>query len=275
MAEDTSAPAGATTGGESSLSNWAGDYVTQMLGKGQALGSQDYQGYMGPLTAGTSELQDVAFGGIGGLTVPTDQMGAFTPQTFTADTAQQYMNPYLMAGLQPQLDEARRQAEIQRVQDASRLTQAGAYGGPRQAIMEAEGARNLGQNLAAITGQGYSDAYTQAMNQFNVEQGRQQTAQDAANTYGLSALARQSDAGAAQRAIESEGITADRLQFEEERDFPFKQVQYMQSLLSGLPISAQNYSYSKPSFLSETLAGAGGITDLYDILYGKKDKAGA
>ena len=66
MAEDTSAPAGATTGGESSLSNWAGDYVTEMLGKGQALGSQDYQGYMGPLTAGTSELQDVAFGGIGG-----------------------------------------------------------------------------------------------------------------------------------------------------------------------------------------------------------------
>jgi hypothetical protein len=145
MAEDTSAPAGTTTGGESSLSNWAGDYVTEMLGKGQALGNQDYQGYMGPLTAGTSELQNVAFGGIGGLTVPTDQMGAFTPQTFTADTAQQYMNPYLMAGLQPQLDEARRQAEIQRVQDASRLTQAGAYGGPRQAIMEAENARNLSQ----------------------------------------------------------------------------------------------------------------------------------
>ncbi len=271
MAEDTSAPAGATTGGESSLSSWAGDYVTDMLGKGQALGSQDYQAYTGPLTAGTSELQDVAFGGIGGLTVPTGQMGAFTPQTFTADTAQQYMNPYLMAGLQPQLDEARRQAGITAAQNANKF--AGAYGGSAQALFDAEANRNLAQNLSAITGQGYSDAYTQAMNQFNVEQGRQQTAQDAANTYGLNALARQAEAGAAQRGIESEGITADRLQFEEERDFPYKQVQYMQSLLSGLPISAQNYSYSQPSFLSETLAGAGGLTDLYDILYGKKDEA--
>lgn len=271
MAEDTSAPAGSTTGGESSLSSWAGDYVTDMLGKGQALGSQDYQAYTGPLTAGTSELQDVAFGGIGGLTVPTDQMGAFTPQTFTADAAQQYMNPYLMAGLQPQLDEARRQAGITAAQNANKF--AGAYGGSAQALFDAEANRNLAQNLSAITGQGYSDAYTQAMNQFNVEQGRQQTAQDAANTYGLSALARQAEAGATQRGIESEGITADRLQFEEERDFPFKQVQYMQSLLSGLPISAQNYSYSEPSFLSEMLSGAGGIGELYDILYGKKSEA--
>ena len=86
MAEDTSAPAGTTTGGESSLSNWAGDYVTEMLGKGQALGNQDYQGYMGPLTAGTSELQNVAFGGIGGLTLPTDQMG--TAGYHTTDSLQ-------------------------------------------------------------------------------------------------------------------------------------------------------------------------------------------
>ena len=153
MAEDTSAPAGTTTGGESSLSSWAGDYVTDMLGKGQALGSQDYQAYTGPLTAGTSELQDVAFGGIGGLTVPTGQMGAFTPQTFTADTAQQYMNPYLMAGLQPQLDEARRQAGITAAQNANKF--AGAYGGSAQALFDAEANRNLAQNLSAITGQGY------------------------------------------------------------------------------------------------------------------------
>ena len=39
--------------------------------------------------------------------------------------------------------------------------------------------------------------------------------------------------GAVQRGIESEGITADRLQFEEERDFPYKQVQYMQSFCRG------------------------------------------
>ena len=154
----------ATTG---SLSPWAAPYVTEMLGKGQALANQGYQGYTGPLTAGQSAGQQAAFQGVAGLAVPTQQMGAFQPQQFTAQAAQNYMNPYLQAALNPQIEEAWRQAQITRLGDANRLTQAGAYGGSRQAIMESELNRNLGQNVAAITGQGYQDAYTQAMNQFN------------------------------------------------------------------------------------------------------------
>jgi|TARA_A200000159_G_scaffold133386_1_gene131447 hypothetical protein len=275
MAEDTSAPAGTVTGGESSLSTYAGDYVTDMLGRGQALGSQDYQAYTGPLTAGSSELQDAAFSGIGSLTLPTEQMGTagYQPQQFTGANVQQYMNPYIMTALQPQIDEARRQSEIDRLANASRLTQAGAFGGARQAVIDSENQRALQSNLANITGQGYKDAYAQALNQFNTQQDREMTAQDKINLYGTQGLQNLADMGATQRGIESEGITADRLQFEEERDFPFKQVQYMQSLLSGLPLSAQNYSYSEPSFLSEMLSGAGGIGELYDILYGKKSEA--
>jgi hypothetical protein len=262
--------AGAETGRESSLSTWAGDYVTDMLGKGAALGSQDYQGYGGPLTAGTSELQDVSFGAFEGMDIPTDEMGVFTPQTFTADTAQQYMNPYLMAGLQPQLDEVRRQAGITAAQNANKF--AGAYGGSAQALFDAEANRNMAQNLSGITGQGYSDAFDKAMSQFNTEQGREMEAQTAANQYTRNLIGDIAAAGAEQRAIESEGITADRLQFEEERDFPYKQVQYMQSLLQGLPIGAQSYSYAEPSMLSEILGGAGGLQALYNLMYGKEDK---
>ena len=258
---------GQETGRESSLSSWAGDYVTNMLGQGQALGTQDYVGYGGPLTAGASDLQNTAFGGIGGLTIPTEQMGAFTPGTFDAAAAQQYMNPYLSAALQPQIQAAQLAAEKQRLADAGRLTQAGAYGGSRQAIMEAAGNRDLMQNMSNINATGYADAYDKAMAQFNAEQGRQQTAQDATNLYGLSALQKQADMGATQRAIEGEGITEDRLQFEEERDFPYKQVQYMQSLLQGLPIAAQSYSYSQPSELSNILSGAGGIMDFFNLLF--------
>lgn len=262
--------AGQETGRESSLSTWAGDYVTDMLGKGAALGSQDYQGYGGPLTAGTSELQDVSFGAFEGMDIPTDEMGVFTPQTFTADTAQQYMNPYLMAGLQPQLDEVRRQAGITAAQNANKF--AGAYGGSAQALFDAEANRNMAQNLSGITVQGYSDAFDKAMGQFNTEQGREMEAQTAANQYTRDLIGDIAAAGAEQRAIESEGITADRLQFEEERDFPYKQVQYMQSLLQGLPIGAQSYSYAEPSMLSEILGGAGGLQALYNLMYGKEDK---
>ena len=263
------------TGKESGLATYAGDYVTDMLGKGQALGNEAYNAYMGPLTAGESDLQSAAFSGLGSLTLPTDQMGTagYQPQQFTGANVQQYMNPYIMTALQPQIDEARRQSEIDRLANASRLTQAGAFGGARQAVIDSENQRALQSNLANITGQGYKDAYAQALNQFNTQQDREMTAQDKINLYGTQGLQNLADMGATQRGIESEGITADRLQFEEERDFPFKQVQYMQSLLSGLPLAAQNYSYSEPSFLSEMLSGAGGIGELYDILYGKKSEA--
>lgn len=260
---------GQQTGTESSLSNWAGPYVTEMLGRGQALASQPYQAYTGPLTAGQSQLQSQAFQGIAGLTIPTEQMTAFTPQSFTQEgVAQQYMNPYLMAALQPQIDEARRQAEIARVEQAGRLTRAGAYGGGRQAIMESELNRNLLQNLSGITGKGYADAYTQAQQQFNAEQQQRAAAAQQAQQFGLAALQKQADLGAVQRAVEGEGIAADLKQFEQERDYPYKQVQYMQSLLQGLPLAAQSYSYAQPSALSEALSGAGGIQKLYDLIFG-------
>ena len=261
---------GLETGRESALSNYIGPYVTEMLGRGQALASEPYQAYTGPLTAGASNLQTQAFQGLAGLTIPTSSMGAFTPQSFTADQAKNYMNPYLVASLNPQIAEMRRQADITRVADAGRLTKAGAYGGSRQAIMESEGNRALMDKLSGITGAGYKDAYDKAMGQFNIEQGRGQTAQDAVNQYGLAALQKQTDVGGIERGIESEGLTADKTQFETERDYPLKQVQYMQSLLQNLPLATQSYSYNQPSALSQAAEQSGGLMDMYDRLFGGK-----
>lgn len=259
---------GQQTGTESNLSNWAGPYVTEMLGKGQALANQAYQGYGGPLTAGTSALQNQAFQGLAGLTVPTEQMQAFTPQQFSASDAQRLMNPYLSSALQPQIDEARRQANIANLANRTAATRAGAFGGGRGALMESENQRNLLSNLSGITGAGYKQAYDQALQQFNVEQNLNRGAATDAQNYGLAALQKQAELGAAQRGIESEGIAADIKQFEEERDFPYKQVQYQQSLLQGLPVQAQSYTYSQPSALSEFMSGAGGLQKLYNMLFG-------
>ena len=265
MADPIGSPASTTE----SLAGWAAPYVTGMLGKGEALANMPYQAYTGPLTAGQSELQTQAFQGLGALTVPTAQMGGFTPTSFTSGTtAQDFMSPYIGAALEPQIAEAQRQAEIQRVQNASRLGKAGAYGGSRQAIMESEGQRNLLRNLADIYGTGMQQAYTQGMGQFNVEQDRAQQAQDLTNRFGLSALAAQQLGGGLQRDIEQQGIAADYAQFKEERDFPYKQVQYQQSLLQDLPISAREMTYVEPSELSKILGYAGTMAEIYDVLKG-------
>jgi hypothetical protein len=261
---------GSQTGSSESLANWAGPYVTNMLGQGQALANAPYQAYMGPLTAGPSALQESAFStaqGLGSQFQPG--MGTFTPTSFTAEgTAQQYMNPYIQAALQPQLDELRRQTEISRADQAGKLARAGAYGGSRQALADVELTRAMLDKMAGITGKGYADAYTQGQAQFNTEQARQQAAQEAANTMGLAALAREAELGGAQRAIEQEGITADQLQFEKEYREPYKNIQFMSSLLQGLPIAAQSYQYQQPSTFQEILGGAGDISAILKSVLG-------
>lgn len=258
---------GQQTSTESALSTWAGPYVTDMLGKGQALSETPYQAYMGPLTAGSSDLQNQAFQGVAGLTLPST-MGGYTPQSFTnPGIAQQYMNPYLQQSLDPQLAEIRRQSDINRLGYTGKLTRAGAYGGSRQAIMDSENNRNLATQLAATTGQGYNTAYDKAATQFNTEQGFGLQAQGANNQYGLAALGKQAELGGVQRGIEGEGIAADYGQFKEERDFPYKQVQYQQSLLQGMPLATQSYSYQQPSTLANIGGAAGGISGMYDKLF--------
>ena len=296
-------PSGSTN--TQGLADWAAPYITNYLGQAQALSQTPYQVYQGPLTAGQSNLQTQAFQGLGSLTVPSSigdaattaggfatKAGnlAYTPNTtsFDATQAQQYMNPYLQASLDPQLAEARRQAQISNLQNMSKMTQAGAYGGGRQAIMQAEADRNLQQNLANITGQGYNTAYQQAMAQFNADQARKQQAQQFGAQYGLQALqgalggaqaqgslaaqqnqlglanlGAQMQAGTAQRGIESEGVAADIKQIEEARDYPLKMAQYMASLLPNLPLATQG---SQTTTTNTAQNAAGGAATTIDLL---------
>ena len=188
-----------------------------------------------------------------------ENMGAYVPETLDATQIANYMNPYLQSVLDPQLAEARRQAEIDRVNTAGRLTRAGGFGGSRQAVMESEGLRNLADLQSKITGEGYKTAYDKALDAFYKQQDLGRRASQDASQYGFDVLDTQSRAGKTQRGITSEGIEADRQQFEEEKLYPFKMQQFQKSLLSGLPISVQEKTYSQPTEGQEL---AGIVSDL-------------
>jgi hypothetical protein len=260
-----------TTGGTSmaGLADWASPYITNYLGQAQALGSTPYQTYQGPLTAGTSGLQTQAFQGIGGLTVPNQ--GQYTPVggTFDSTQAQAYMNPYLQKALDPQLAELKRQSDIARLDDAARLTRAGAFGGSRQAIMESEARRNLLDKQSNVLGQGYASAYDKAMQQFNADQQRKvQEAQFGAD-FGLKGLGAERDilnqqltAGGVQRGITSEGIAADLGEFNAQREFPYKQIQFQRDMISGLPTGSVTNTPAQLSGIAQLISSVGGIDKL-------------
>jgi hypothetical protein len=256
------------TGTETGPNSWAGDYMSNMLGKTQALTESPYQQYMGPLSAGASGLQNQVFTGLQNTTFPGNlgqsfsSQGAYAAPTMGASgttppasttpgqsqgIASQYMNPYLQGVLDPQLAELRRQNEITNMGTNAKMAQAGAFGGGRQAILNAENNRNLMQEMNKTVGQGYASAYDKGQQQFNVEQAQGRSLADL--------MAQQ---GNVQRGIEAEGMAADKSAFEAARENPYKMLQFQQSMLQGMPVSATSYNIAQPTKLQEIMAGAAG-----------------
>jgi hypothetical protein len=242
----------------STLSPWVGDYVTNALGQGAALAAAPYQAYQGPLTAGASNLQQQAFAGGSEMAQAGYTPGKFT-NTFTSDVAQQYMNPYLQASLDPQLKELQRQSDIARLGDAGRLTRAGAFGGSRQAIMESEGRRNLLDKQQDVLGTGYKTAYDMAQQQYAKDRGDEEASRQFGANFGMKSIDQLSGLGDIERGITSEGIAADKAQFEEQRDFAYGMPKYQLGLLSGLPIGANTTSVDQDALsrLNTTISGLG------------------
>ena len=288
-------PAG-TVGTEQNVSNWAAPYVGDMLGSAAAVANAPYVSYQGPLTAGPSALQTQGFGAAGNLQTPAgvQQAGAAAGaigqqavgaagNTFDTAAAQKYMNPYLSSVLTPQLAEMRRQSQISQMGNDAKMAGAGAFGGDRQAIMTAENQRNLMQQQDTATGAGYKNAYDAAMGQYNADQNRQLTALGvglqgaqtqgnmgiAENQANLANLNTQLGAGATQRDIAQQGITADVNAFNAERDDPMRRLAFQKAMLEGLPITATGYATQTPSLMQEIAGGALGGLTLADILGGR------
>jgi len=288
----TAASALPAIGGSSSstLSDWAGPYVTQMLGQAQAVANQPYQVYQGPLTAGPSSVQQNLFSGIGGLTLPSNYGQSWTnagapalpsaatnvpSQTSSIDQAAagntstsglantqmanpnntsmaaQYMNPYLAQSLTPQLNLLAQTAQANEQSDLGKLTSQGAFGGSRQAVLQGMDQNALLGQQANLIGQGYNTAYNNAMQQFNQDQ---QNANQLANTMNT--------IGQTQQGINQAGVTADYNEFLNQRNYPMTQLQFEQSMLQGLPISTVTNTPTQQTGIQGLSSAIGGLGSL-------------
>lgn len=100
-------------------------------------------------------------------------------------SADAYMSPYMQSVVGIQQREAQRAADIASTGRKGEQTRAGAFGGSRAAIMDAEAARNLATQQGDIQAQGLQEAYKQAQQQFNTEQSQGLQAQTANQQAGL------------------------------------------------------------------------------------------
>jgi hypothetical protein len=262
-------------------------YVANVLQKGNALVNTPMPAYTGQLTAGPSNLQTQAWQGLSNLTLPSTLTQSSQnlqdiqqkAQNVSFDPSQigQYMNPYLQQSLNPQLEEARRQSQITQMGNAAKSTQAGAFGGSRQAIMDAETQRNLGTNLANITGQGYKTAYDEAMKaaQYGTDvglRGLQQatTANQAAGNigaqeaqYGLQNLQALGTSGNVQQGQNQAALNAQYNEYLRQLKYPQDILKFQQGIIQGMPGGSQALTYgSQQSDLQKISSTAANIATL-------------
>ena len=98
------------------------------------------------------------------------------PGSFGSTQAQQFMSPYMQNVVDIQKNEAIRDAQRGQLTQNLGAVRQGTYGGARQLLAQTENQRNLGTQLGNIQAQGQQQAFQNAQQQFNAEQGLQQQA---------------------------------------------------------------------------------------------------
>lgn len=196
--------------------------------------------------------------------------GALYNQMATNPYATQaYMSPYMQNVVDVQQREAQRVSDIMGAQQRGQATQAGAYGGSRQALMESERLRNLAAQKGSIQAQGLQSAFDQARQaqQFGANLGLQSAQAGLAGgqqmyQQGLGILGQQQAAGAAQQAYNQNIINQAMQNYAVTQQYPQQQLAFMSAQLRGLPLQSgttQMYQ-APPNYLSQL--GGLGVTGL-------------
>ncbi len=120
---------------------------------------------------GANKLTQYQMQGPGAINAPTATAAQMAgPKSYLDQgTSEAYMSPYMQNVVDIQKRESNRDYEQELNKLNAQSVQAGAFGGSRQAIQQAEAARNQATRLGDIQAKGQQEAYASGMGQFNTE----------------------------------------------------------------------------------------------------------
>lgn len=265
----------------------------QVPGQFQTASDITGQGIMG--AAGVGQQAGNLYG-MGNLAAGAGQQ--YAQQATNPYAMSAYMSPYMQNVTQAQQLEAIRQSDIMRQANQAQAVQAGAFGGSRQAIVEAERQRNLGTQLSGIQAQGLQNAFQNAQQaqQFGSTLGLQglqagagmygqgvgaqqaainQMMQGAGQYAGLGAQQLQAQQGIAnlqnqfgaqQQSQQQQQINQAIQDYANAQQYPLMQLGVMSNMLRGLPMQAattQQY-VAAPNAITQGIGTAGAAASIYN-----------
>jgi hypothetical protein len=200
---------GDTTTTRSSPPSWMVPYMKGTLSFAKDVANQPYQPYKGDLVAGLDPMQKQAYQftqdqlGLAGNQINQFAQGMRPLTQFHAQNVQAgqlrntnldpYMNPYTQNVVDTSLAALDRERQQQQMQNAGQAQAAGAFGGSRQGLVEAQTNEAAQRQAGQLSANLYQQGFTQA----------QQAAQQDIATRMQAALANQ------QAGIQSAGVRMD------------------------------------------------------------------
>jgi len=224
---------------------------------------------LAPLTTEQQAGRQLAFQGAQAFQPDLQQARGLTSLSTAPITGQDinyYMNPFQQQVTSNVLDEMRRRSDIEGQRTSDAAVRAGAFGGSRFGIQEAERMRNLrdqqSRTAADLARQNYQQALGAAQSQkaqqlsggqqFSNLAGQQMNLQQ----QGISGL---NQAGMQGQQQLQRGMDIAYQDFLRQQQFPYTQAATFSNLLSGVPAAQMTTAYSQqpgPS-MAQQLAGLG------------------
>ena len=249
----------------------------------QAGAMQNLQGYQLP--------QQGQYGAQMALGAGLGSMGAgqqYARQATNPMATAAYMSPYMMNAVAPQMREASRMSAMEGQKQQAQAVQAGAFGGSRQGLIEAERQRNLMQQQADIYGKGTQSAFEQArqaqqygadLNLRGMGQGLQaagQLGELGQQQFGqeMGLMGKQLEVGGQQQQYEQNRLNQVIQDYATSQQYPFMQLGILSNMIRGQPMQAmttQSYQ-AQPSYLQQGIGALGAINALQGT---KSAKGGA
>ena len=233
-----------------------------LLTRAQSFAAEPYARYNLPRVAGFTPDQEAAFGAARNIASASGALAELTPEltregieasrglatTLPETDLSGYMSPYLQGVLDPAIRDIEERAARARLQLGQQSARTGSFGGSRQAIAESELERGTQRNIGEESALQRANAYTQALQQFRMDQeripalyagaqgmlgtGLGQTAGRLTTEY-----APLLQAGGLQQQLGQTNLDVLRRSFEEEQNYPLRGIE---ALRGALGLNSQN-----------------------------------
>jgi hypothetical protein len=240
------------------------------------LGQQQFAGYNPQYTAGESQIEQAAQGGLGmqnlDIAAELTRAGAgYAPRQIGANQAaiQSYLNPYTQEVINSGLNDLERSRQSAIQQTGQQAMQAKAFGGSRQGVAEALTNQQYGTQAGSMIANLRSQGYTQALNASQQAAMANQSAGMAGAQFRMGAANQLGNMGQQQTAAQYQaggalmGLGGSRQQFAQqqmdaERNLNLQRLSLMQGAIGLQPAnlggSSSSPTYSNP--ISGALGGA-------------------